>query len=456
MEPKGSFKSSAAVNNNHTINTFSKRSVIMSSLNQFARVFMVVAMVSLIGGLVFGQTFTNNGTFNNNASKTSTFTNYTNGASGTTNNLGTMNVKASLTQSAAAANFKTSTGTVGYTGDADQTVLPGSSIDQSTYGALNFTSVAAHNKDLSADVTVAGGIDASGSATFRVLSSSSLTVTRTGSAIFTTAGSGAHSFTGGTVIYNRATSAQTVYPATYGGLTMSGGGGSTKTAAGTVTVNGALTVNSANTFAVGGSGSANLTMGASGTITNAGTLDQVDENGQFNASAVGNTITNTSGLIKIAGAASLYTTTPPTIDGTVTYYSNAAAQAIGVANYLNLDLANNGAKSFSGVEYKVRKDFTIAGASPSFAVGNIFHYSGTSVEAPSGQTVAALTGYKEIKFSNDSDKNINGTVTATAMTVTSSVTSTNGVYVQSSGVVTINGNVTNDGTVTNDGSITVN
>jgi len=440
---------------NQRTNKMSKRSTAMSAINMFTKIFVVVLAVVVMGANLAAQTFTNNGTYNNKVNKTSTFTNFTNGAAGTTNNLGTLNVKAVLTNSAVAANFKTSTGTIGYTGNnTAQDVLAGSSIDQGIYGGLTLAGTTASTKTLLGNATVAGGVSLANDASFTI-GANQLTVTRTGSAIFTKTSTGSYTFTGGTVIYNLATNPQTVYPATYGSLTMSGGGSSVKTVDGDVTVNTVLTVDASTTFKVDGTaGLADLTLSATADITNNGTIDLADEDGVFTASNAGNAITNAAAaLIKTAGSASFNSSL--VIGGTVEYYSSVAAQNIGQADYLNLTLSNAGSKDFAAVEYKVRKDFTVTATTVTFAAGNIFTYSGTTIDGAS-QIVAALNGYKEIKFSGDIDKNIAGTVVATAMTVAGSVTSTNGVYIQATGDLTINGNVTNDGIVTNDGVFTVN
>ncbi|MFA5834370.1 MAG: hypothetical protein WDA22_12915 [Bacteroidota bacterium] len=423
----------------------------MKNINAFKKIFVIMLAVATLAANLVAGTFTNNGTFTNKVNRTATFTAFTNGAAGTTNNLGTLNVKGVLTQSAPAANFKTSTGTIGYTGNAAQDVLAGTSIDLGIYGGLALNSTGAFTKTLLGNATVAGGVALTGDASFTI-GATQLTVTRTGSAIFSNTSTGSYTFTGGTVVYN-ATAAQTVFPSTYGNLTLSGGSGSVKTSDGDVTVNTVLTVDASNTLLVdGATGLADLILGAGADITNNGTINQADEDGLFTASDAGNAITNgASALIKIAGTASF--TSNPTIGGTVEYYAAVAAQNIAQADYVNLTLTNAGSKDFAAVEYKVRQAFTSTGGTVTFAAGNIFHYSGVTADGGS-QTVAALNNYREIKFSGDTDKNITGTLAAETLTNTSS--SLNGVYIQGAGDVTISGTVTNDGTITNDGVLTVN
>jgi hypothetical protein len=421
----------------------------------------VVVGLVLMAGASFGQTLKNRGVFRNTGTATyNNIENYKTSTGGTILNSGSLTVNSTLDNDDGAGALGTIRNYIG--------------------------GVAAGTLTVTTAFTNEGGSFYNDSTTYVPVLNLGGTITSTGT--FDT--------DAGKVVYTAA-GGQTIFATTYGALVAAGS--NTKTLGASLAVNDSVRINS--TLAVssytltvnaptgiygvggtldGGTGTVvyaadanqavypsilynNLTLSgatvqrnkqASGAVTVASTLtigsnDSLDVTGAFTLSG---TLQN-SGGVKLGGSADL-TGATLTTPGTFVYYA-AVGQTVAPAAYADLILRDStGTKTFTaGQTYSVSgsvilEAFGRSGAS--FGAGSIFKYVGTG-----SQTVAALD-YALLQFEQSGQKNISDWVNSSGVSIASTVTGGNGVYVAATGTLrVVGGDLENDGILTNDGTITV-
>jgi hypothetical protein len=310
----------------------------------------------------------------------------------------------------------------------------------------------------------------------------------------------------GTVDYKAAaaqTVLQTVKNNTYGGLTLSGGGGFSKTLGGSVTVEGLVTIAASTDFAVGASNT--LTVNAASPFATSGTFTAdasnatvvYNRNGAQNVTtgsyynltlATGGTKTvNTgSGTLSVAaggtllnnttfdldtyafstGATSVITNTGQTIRtkagvtfgashtiaGTFIYENATTSQSIGGATYQNLTLQSgsgaSGQKNFNATTVNVSGTYAASGANRNYGTGTIA-YVGTGASAT--QSVLGGESYYNLTISGAADTTfgVGGYKQASA-----ALTATNGLTIAANNVLDMqNFGLTAPGTNANSGKI---
>ena len=450
------------INDNNSKPTSSKRRDVMRQSKQMSIFASLLFALFLVMNSMDAQNIVNNGRITNKAGKTLT-------AGSVDNNLnilnsGTISVSGNFDNNNANAdvrNYGTAAGTISVTGNFDNTsgladndssdagfvgslavggvLTPGTRFDTDsgrvvfsggsgqsvpalTYGALAAEGAGA--KTLAGNVTVN---DTMRIEVYFSVSSFNLNV-KAGTGIISDSDTATFNGGTGTVDYS-ANANQSIYPSVlYSSLSLSNTTANrNKTATGDVTVLGALTIS---------------------------TKDSLDVTGTFTLNGGSTTLDNTGG-IKLGGSA---TVNPNTLTntGTFVYYSNVASQSVAAFAYADLILRNAGVKTFAAGTYSTSGDFRFEGTMDAtktdFQASSIFQYIGTGA-----QGVAADT-YVTLEFAQAGQKNILGSVTASAVNVASTVTGSgnDGVYVGTSGSLTVNGTLTNDGAITNDGTITVN
>jgi len=405
-----------AANNNPTTSTqtISKRRRVMNASQVLTRGLWTFVVLSLGLGVSVGQTFKNNGTFVNTS--TTTVTNF-------------QNYK---TQGGIVYNSSTLTVTSNYTNS------DGATLNGKTY---NFNQA----------YTTAGTIDVGGNyanATGLTYNSLAGSLIKVGGTLSNTTANNFATDTG-TVEY-KAAAAQTVLATIkgnkYGALTLSGGGGNTKTLGGSVTVDGTVTIAASTNFDVGASNT--LTLNAATPFSAAGTLIANASNATvvYNRSSnqdvrgadyfnltisAGGTKTVNSGASTVSiagtltnaaifdlannglstgGSASISNSGTIEVGGSVTFgqvhtiggifkYKGTSPQSIGTANYTDLDLSGAGSKTFPAGVVGVAGTYSIQGGTGSRTyTGSTFAYNGTS-----GQSVLGGEAYDSLRISGTPD-----------------------------------------------------
>lgn len=394
---------------------------------------MALLSIALMASLAMGQVFKNNGTLiNTNTFNTGTFQNYRT-AAGIVHNSGTIYATGNYVNSNATLNGRTyNQNQAGSTGGTIN-------VDEGYTNSTGYT----HNSLSGSLIRVGVGL------------------TNTTAARFAT--------DTGRVDYKNASTAQTILAAvktsTYGGLTVSGGGGvgAAKTLDGSVTVVSAvdvaassnLIVGAGNTltvqaypdaFTVGASGVVNannatatvdyaapstnaqnivpatygnLTIsGGTGTRTVSGTggvtvLTALTNNSgtildftthALDASAA-TSIVNTGGTIQTQGSVTL-NSTPPSIAGTFKYQAASGTQSIGAATYSNLTLeggaTTSGQKDFPTGTVTVAGVYAASGADRYYGLTtSTFAYGGSAASV--AQSVVGGESYHNLTITGASD-----------------------------------------------------
>lgn len=128
------------------------------------------------------------------------------------------------------------------------------------------------------------------------------------------------------------------------------------------------------------------------------------------------TINNTNGLSNVFGNAKIVIAS----DATVSYNATSGTQTITPrTDYAHLQLSGAAAKTFAAGTYAVSGDFTVSGATPTFATGSTVNFNGTT------QSIAGAP-FKDVTFSNSGTKtltsqaNVTGVVNVTGSAVVAS------------------------------------
>ncbi len=465
-----------SVNNNNLNNQISKRSNIMKATTFFRTGLVAIISLLFLVSTLFAGDLKNTGTLKNKAGKTTTVSGGNLVNSGTVQNAGIVDITntGSFVNSATVDNFIASSqaGTIkvadSYRQTAGSTINQGGASGAAGVGTIEVTdSLAIASGTLatdsgrvafigttqlvpaftygtlailgSGDHTLIGNVVVNDSIRINsTLKISTFTLTDSATNATLTDGSGILDGGTGTVIYAKNAN-QNVFPSTlYNNLSLTGSTGNhNKTATGAVTVK------------------------ATGTLLT-GAKDSLDVTGAFTLTS-GSTLNN-SGGIKLGGSATIAPTTV-TSPGTFVYYANAATQTIAAFTYKDLFIRNvtggTNAKSIVGtdtvgIKQSLKLENVTSPVNVSIAATATVDYLGNSTDAPTGQDVAALN-YGILAFKNNSDKLVNGAITAVSVTNASSVNSTNGLWIQTSSSLTTTGaaGFVNDGMLTNDGTITV-
>jgi hypothetical protein len=229
------------------------------------------------------------------------------------------------------------------------------------------------------------------------------------------------SFTASTVNYNGA--AQTIFPATYENLTLSGSG--TKTMSGVTTVNGSCIIGSGTTL---DESTRTMTLPGGATVLVNGILDFSSSTGLMQSTSGTTTLTmGASGLIKTADSGGLgpgaslslvnnggvWNTTSIDTTGTVEYY-NGAAQTVTDRDYNNLTITNAGTKSWTPLATRsVGGTLTINAAAPLTLSGA----QTVNVKGDWSNSGTFNAGTSTINFSGASNQTIGGTSSTTFSTL---------------------------------------
>ena len=445
----------------------------MNATQVIRRGLWALVALFLVGGLVFGQTYKNNGTLNNTSSfSAGNFQNYRTSA-GKVNNRGTISVSTNYTNSdgtlngvthnqsggtggmidvggnyanstgttfnslaasvikvggsltnTTAANFSTDTGKVDYKAASTQTVL--ATIKSSKYGALTLSGGSSAVKTLGGSVTVEGLVTIAASTEFAVGASNTLTLNA--ATPFSNSGTFTANASSATTTYNNSTD-QSVTGAAYYNLTIANGG--TKTVD-----NGASTVSVA----------------AGGTLTNGtGTFDLGTY--ALTTTATSAITNNASGTIKTGGAVTFGAS--HTIAGTFVYYKATGSQDLGAASYTNLTLQGGtgatGKKVMPSGTLNVAGTFSIAGGDRDYSTNsNTFAYTGAS--SSTNQTVYSSESYYNLSISGASDTTFS---TAGRKQADGNLSIANNFTVAATNVLDMQGNttITAGGTAANSGKI---
>jgi hypothetical protein len=378
---------------------------------------MAFAAIAVVIGMVFGQTFRNNGTLNNTSTfNTGTFQNWRGATAGKVNNratinvtvdylnsngtqngvthnqlggvAGTINVDGNYTNSSGttfnslaaslirvggtlanttAANFSTDTGAVDYKAATTQTVL--ATVKSSTYGGLTLSGGSSAVKTLGGSVVVNGLVTIAASTEFAVGTTNTLTLNA--ASPFSGTGTFTASATSATVDYNRNDN-QNVRSSTYYNLTLADGG--TKSAQG------------------------NITLASGGALTNNGTFDLTTFDLDMSAASI---TVPASDTVRTQGNVSFGANTF-TFGGLFLYEKTAANQSIGGATYTNLEMAGAGQKDFPTTTVRVNGLYTVAGGTRDYGLTtNTFAYGGSG--ASSTQTVLTGESYRNLTITGASD-----------------------------------------------------
>jgi hypothetical protein len=450
------------LNSQSSHNHLSKRSTVMVTTRLIRRVIMAFIAIAVVIGMVFGQTFRNNGTLNNTSTfNTGTFENWRGSTAGKVNNrgtiaatanylnsngtqngvthnqlggvAGTVNVNGNYTNSSGttfnslaaslirvggtlsnttAANFSTDTGAVDYKAATTQTVL--ATVKSSTYGGLTLSGGSSAVKTLGGSVVVNGLVTIAASTEFAVGTSNNLTLNA--ASPFSGTGTFTASATSATVNYNRNDN-QNVRSSTYYNLTLADGG--TKSAQG------------------------NITLASGGALTNNGTFDLTTFDLDMSAASI---TVPASDTVRTQGNVSFGTNTF-TFGGLFLYEKTAANQSIGGATYTNLEIAGGAQKDFPTTTVRVNGVYTAGGAGARAYGTGTFAYGGSGASVTqavvSGESYynLTITGAGDTTYTVAGRKQANGSL---VITNALSVAATNVLDMQGNTFTTL-GSGTNSG-----------
>ena len=358
-----------------------------------SRILALSLVVLLVAAAAMAQNINNTGTFTNTG--TASYNNFTNAASGTVTNTGTLRIRGTLTNSAVDANFDTEAGTLNYYGlNSPQTII--SNIKNNKYG--NLGAMRGGTKSLGGNVTVGTAVtvnNLTGTGTVLAVGTKYLTLQGTGTPINIVSGTVSSSATG-TIDY--AGGAATVASGfDYGNLVFSTAAGNRTFQAGTTGITGGFTISA----------------GAADARTNATTIDYKGTGAQNVAAIDYNNLSFSTSGTKSFAAGTTRINGSLTIGGTAaadartntsTVEYDGTAQNIAAINYYNVTLANSGTKTFASGTTKVSNTFDITGtAVPNLTANStVFEYDGASQSVRGGVT------YYDFVTSNSGTKTLTG------------------------------------------------